>query len=173
MGIRDNPLYFTEDSSQIWGAAMRQYNPVLALRDYLQSLTIEDDEDPDYDAALDPQVEARPELRWRAMHSKSSSQTARIAEQLDEEKFVTEFTKAVIKGWKGLKLEHLETLLLIDMTGKSGDEELEYSLENAETLVSSSTEFDTWLNEVVFDLDNFRTGPKGPVLRKAGAVLPE
>jgi len=26
-------------------------------------------------------------------------------------------------------------------------------------LVSSSTEFDTWLNEVVFDLDNFRAGP--------------
>lgn len=93
-----NPLYFTEDSSQIWGAAMRQYNPVLALRDYVQSLTIEDDEDPDYDAALDPQVEARPELRWRAMHSKSSSQTSRIAEQLDEERYDQEILASSDSG---------------------------------------------------------------------------
>lgn len=112
-------------------------------------------------------------LRKKCTGQKFDRKTRQVVEQLDEEKFVTEFTKSVIKGWKGLKLEHLETLLLIDMTGKSGDEELEYSLENAETLVSSSTEFDTWLNEVVFDLDNFRTGPKGPVVRKAGAVLPE
>jgi len=112
-------------------------------------------------------------LRKKCTGQKFDRKTRQVVEQLDEEKFVTEFTKAVIKGWKGLKLEHLETLLLIDMTGKSGEEELEYSLENAETLVSSSTEFDTWLNEVVFDLDNFRTGPKGPVVRKAGAVLPE
>jgi len=34
--------------------------------------------------------------------------------------------------------------------------ELEFTSDNAETLVSSSSEFDTWLNEVVFDLDNFR-----------------
>ena len=46
--------------------------------------------------------------------------------------------------------------------------EVEYSEENAEVLVSQSTEFDTWLNEVVFDLDNFRSEPKGEVSRKAG-----
>ena len=38
--------------------------------------------------------------------------------------------------------------------------EVNYSEENAEQLVSNSTEFDTWLNEVVFDLDNFRGGTK-------------
>jgi len=57
-------------------------------------------------------------------------------------------------------LEHLQTLLLIDTSGKDLAQELEYSEENAETLVSSSTEFDTWLNEVVFDLDNFRAEPE-------------
>jgi len=112
-------------------------------------------------------------LRKKCTGQKFDRKTRQVVEQLDEEKFVTEFTKAVVKGWKGLNLGHLETLLLIDMTGKSADEELEYTSENAETLVSSSTEFDTWLNEVVFDLDNFRTGSKGPIVRKAGAVLPE
>ena len=110
-------------------------------------------------------------LRKKCTGQKFDRKTRQVVEQLDEDKFVTEFTRAVIKGWKGLTLEHLETLLLIDMTGKNGSEELEYTSDNAETLVSSSTEFDTWLNEVVFDLDNFRTGSKGAVVPKAGKVL--
>jgi hypothetical protein len=60
-----------------------------------------------------------------------------------------------------LTLEHLETLILVDIEGQDPQTELEFTVDNAETLVSSSTEFDTWLNEVVFDLDNFRTGTKG------------
>lgn len=82
-----NPLYFTEDSKKIWGAAMRQYNPVLALRDYILELGIDDVEDPNYDPAFDPLVKERPELRYRAMHSKSSSETARIAERLNKERY--------------------------------------------------------------------------------------
>jgi len=92
-------------------------------------------------------------------------------ESLDEEKFITEFAKSVIKNWKGLTLEHLETLLLVDIEDQDSTKELEYSADNAETLVSSSSEFDTWLNEVVFDLDNFRTGSKGSAVPKTGKVL--
>ena len=57
------------------------------------------------------------------------------------------------------ELEQKESLY--DLTGKDPNSELEYTSDNAETLVSSSAEFDTWLNEVVFDLDNFRGGAKG------------
>ena len=40
---------------------------------------------------------------------------SRVAEDvLDDDKFVTEFTRKTIKGWKGLTLAHLETLILID-----------------------------------------------------------
>ena len=42
--------------------------------------------------------------------------------------------------------------------------EVEFSEENAEILVTNSAEFDTWLNEVVFDLDNFRSTSEGKVL---------
>jgi hypothetical protein len=112
-------------------------------------------------------------LRKKCTGQKFDRKTRQVVEQLDEDKFVTEFTKAVVKGWKGLTLDHLETLLLIDMTGKDGSEELDYTSDNAETLVSSSTEFDTWLNEVVFDLDNFRTGSEGTTVQKAGKVLPK
>tara|TARA_R110000796_G_scaffold67431_2_gene154537 strand:+ start:636 stop:1085 length:450 start_codon:yes stop_codon:yes gene_type:complete len=112
-------------------------------------------------------------LRKKCISTKFDRKTRQAVETLDEEKFVLEFTGAVVKDWKGLTLEHLETLLLVDISGQDPKKELEYSLENAETLVSSSSEFDTWLNEVVFDLDNFRSQPKGPVIPKAGKVLQE
>ena len=96
-------------------------------------------------------------LRKRCTVQKFDRKTRQLNEELDDEKFIVEFTGAVVKGWEGLTLEHLETLLLIDTEDKDMSEELPYSIDNAEVLVSSSTEFDTWLNEVVFDLDNFRS----------------
>ena len=67
-------------------------------------------------------------------------------ETLDEDKFVSEFSDASIKNWKGLTVEHLETLILIDTEGQDPEAEIEYSKENAEVLVTNSSEFDTWLN---------------------------
>ena len=99
-------------------------------------------------------------LRKRCTVTKFDRKTRQAVENLDEDKFVTEFALSTVKGWKGLTLEHLQTLILIDVDGQDLSKELEYTVENAETLVSSSTEFDTWLNEVVFDLENFRTEPK-------------
>ena len=99
-------------------------------------------------------------LRKRCTGQKFDRKTRAVVEQLDEDKFITEFTSAVIKRWKGLTMEHLETLLLVDYGDVDPSQTLPFTADNAETLVSSSTEFDTWLNEVVFDLDNFRTGPK-------------
>ena len=112
-------------------------------------------------------------LRKKCTTTKFDRKTRQAVEELDEEKFVTEFSRSVIKNWKGLTLEHLETLLLVDIEGQDPKKELEFTEENAETLVSSSSEFDTWLNEVVFDLDNFRTGSKGPTPKPAGKVLQE
>jgi hypothetical protein len=94
-----------------------------------------------------------------------------IMEDLDEDKFVEEFTKSTVKNWKGLTIEHLETLVLIDTNNQDMSKEVEYSQENAEVLVSSSTEFDTWLNEVVFDLDNFRSRREGETAGSAGKTV--
>jgi hypothetical protein len=112
-------------------------------------------------------------LRKKCTTQKFDRKTRQAVESLDEDKFITEFTKAVVKNWKGLTLGHLETLLLIDMDGKDPEDTLEYSEDNAETLVSQSTEFDTWLNEVVFDLDNFRTERKGRSSKPARKVSKE
>ena len=110
-------------------------------------------------------------LRKRCTVQKFDRKTRQVVETLDEDKFVSEFSAAVIKGWEGLTLEHLETILLIETEGKDMSEELPYTIDNAEVLVSSSTEFDTWLNEVVFDLDNFRTDrDRGPSAETGEAV---
>ena len=100
-------------------------------------------------------------LRKRCITQKFDRKTRAITEDLDEDKFVEEFAKATLKNWKGLTLEHLESLVLIDMEGQDPTQEVAYSSENAEQLVSNSTEFDMWLNEVVFDLDNFRHKSEG------------
>lgn len=99
-------------------------------------------------------------LRKRCTVQKFDRKSRQVVETLDEDKFIREFAVATIKNWKGLTLAHLETLLLIDTDGQDMNKELEYTEENAEVLISSSNEFDTWLNEVVFDLDNFRAGGK-------------
>ena len=110
-------------------------------------------------------------LRKRCINSKFDRKTRQLIEELDEDKFVIEFSNAVIKNWKGLTLEHLQTLLLIDTTGQELNEELPYSKENAQILISSSNEFDTWLNEVVFDLDNFRDRGEGGSEKPTGKTV--
>ena len=42
---------------------------------------------------------------------------------------------------------------------------MEFSEENAQSLVENSTEFDNWLNEVVFDLENFRSHEQGKTVQ--------
>ena len=96
-------------------------------------------------------------LRKKCTQSKFNRKTRAFEESLDDEKFVKEFSEATIKNWKGLKLSYLEDLILVDLKGQNLEDEMEYTLENALVLVENSSEFDNWLNEVVFDLENFRS----------------
>ena len=96
-------------------------------------------------------------LRKRCVQNKFNRKTRAFEETLDETKFVKEFTESTVKGWRGLKLSYLEDLLLVDLKGQDPQKELDYTSENAEQLVENSTEFDNWLNEVVFDLEHFRS----------------
>lgn len=109
-------------------------------------------------------------LRNRCIETKFDRSTRQATEKLNEKKFIAEFTDATIKDWSGLKLEYLESLLLVDISGKDPNEELRFSKKDAELLISRSSEFDTWVNEVVFDLENFRTGTKGSDVEAPGEV---
>jgi len=112
-------------------------------------------------------------LRKRCVSTKFDRKTRQPEEVLDEDKFVREFTEATIKNWKGFKLKYLEELLLVDLKNNDPEDELPYDQEQAQVLIQNSTEFDTWVNEVVFDLDNFRARPDRGNVGKTGKVAEE
>lgn len=109
-------------------------------------------------------------LRKRCIKTKFDRKTHQAVEELDEDKFVHEFTKATVKNWKGLKLAYLEELILVDLGTNDPDSQLEFNLENAESLVQNSADFDNWVNEVVFDLANFRGKSERKTVGKTGKV---
>ena len=103
---------------------------------------------------------SRPELaslRKRCLITRFDKATRKAVEELNEDKFVAEFTKATIKNWKGFKYKFLEDFVLVDLSKVDPEAELEYSQENAKVLITNSSDFDTWINDTVFDLDNFRS----------------
>ena len=94
-------------------------------------------------------------LRNRTLKQKFNKKTRAFEETMDDDLFLTEYVKAVIKGWKGLKYEFVSQLLLIDTDSVNLQDELRFTLENAELLMKNSADFDTWITEVVGDLENF------------------
>jgi len=75
-------------------------------------------------------------------------------ESVDNDLFLNMYVPALLKGWKGFKLEYLQELIPIDTSSAEG-EELDYSEQNAIELVKNSVEFDDWINSIVKDIKNF------------------
>ena len=98
-------------------------------------------------------------LRKKCVTTKFDKKTRQPEEVLDEERFLVEYCKAVIKGWSGLKYRYLEELLLVDVSELDPEDELVYTAENAETLMRNSSVVDSWVTETVGELENF-TGSK-------------
>jgi len=98
-------------------------------------------------------------LRKKCISTKFNRSTHQPEENLDEDKFIVEYTKSVVKGWKGLKFSYLEEFLLVDVSDFKPDDELPYTQDNAELLMKNSTGFDTWVSDTIGDLENF-TGNK-------------
>lgn len=94
-------------------------------------------------------------LRKKCVTTKFDKKTRQPAEVLDEEKFLTEYCKEVIKGWSGLKYRYLEELLLVDVEQFDPEDVLPYTKENAEVLMKNSNSFDTWVTDTVGELENF------------------
>ena len=109
-------------------------------------------------------------LRKKCTQQKFNRKTRAFEETLDDDKFVKEFTNSTVQGWKGLQLGFLEDLVLVDLKNQDTSSLLEYTEDNALLLVENSSEFDNWLNEVVFDLENFRTDFKSKTKGQTGPV---
>ena len=78
-------------------------------------------------------------------------------QELDQDKFLARFCSEAIKGWSGLTYEYLDELMLVDLSEvKDTSKTIEYSEDNAITLVRNSVSFDNWVKDTVFELDSFR-----------------
>ena len=109
-------------------------------------------------------------LRKRCTQNKFNRKTRAFEEVLDDDKFIKEFTEATVKSWKGLKLSYLEDLVLVELGSNEPNSLLPYTDENAQQLVENSNEFDNWLNEVVFDLENFRSAEQAKIKGQVGVI---
>ena len=95
-------------------------------------------------------------LRSRCVQQVFNKKTTSYEEKMDDDTFLTEYTKSVIQNWKGFKLGFAKNMLLLgDMTPADEEKELEFTQENVEVLMRNSQDFDTWVTEMVGDLENF------------------
>ena len=94
-------------------------------------------------------------LRKRCLSTKWDKKSHQPIEEMDDDKFIVEYCKAVIKGWKGLKYSYLEELLLVDVSALDPEDTLPFTPDNSELLMKNATDFDTWVTEMVGDLENF------------------
>jgi len=94
-------------------------------------------------------------LRNRCVKQKFNKKTRAFEETLDEDIFLVEYVKAVIKGWTGFKFDYLRQLVLIDLKDLDLKDELPFTIENAEILMKNSPDFDTWVTEATGELENF------------------
>lgn len=93
-------------------------------------------------------------LRKKA--TKQTYKNRQPIEELNDDLFLQLYVQACIKGWKGFKLSYLEQLAPVDLAGQNPDDELEYTEENALSLMKGSTNFDAFISEMVTDLGNFQ-----------------
>jgi len=91
----------------------------------------------------------------KATTTSFNKKTHQPEESLDSELFMELYTKALIKGWTGLKLGYLKELLPVELGDMELEEEIEYTEKNALDLRQNATDFDTWLSSVVGDIRNF------------------
>lgn len=78
-------------------------------------------------------------------------------DEIDPEKYNRAVAAEAIVGWDGLTMALLSTLVPINEEAiEHPEDEFEFSVTNAESLIMHSVEFSSWLVERVSDLDSFR-----------------
>lgn len=91
----------------------------------------------------------------RKKASKTTYKNRQAVEEIDDELFLKLYVAATVKGWSGLKYSYLEKLAPVDLAGKDPETMLDYSEDNALAIMKASTDFDSFVSDVVSDLGNF------------------
>ena len=98
-------------------------------------------------------------LQERCTIKKLDPRSRKIYPKLDEEKFLDEYVRATIKGWEGFKVKYLKNFVISTAEEKyDEDDEINYTHENAMSLIRNSNLFDSWISDMTTDLSNFTKG---------------
>ena len=115
--------------------------------------------------------ETNQQILKRCEETKFDSKSRKPYTELNQDKFLDEYVRATVKGWSGFKFKYIPKFLLIDLSSFNEEDEMEYSHENALTLMKNSTVFDTWVSEVLSDLENFTGSQSTQKLTKSKDTL--
>ena len=94
------------------------------------------------------------------------TKTRTPVQKFDDDLFLQIYVGSVIKGWEGLKLKFLKQLVLVEVSPEQEEEELDFSEDNALSLMKNSVIFDNWISEVISDLGNFTKSNSKPKLEE-------
>ena len=94
-------------------------------------------------------------IRNRSLSYKFNKRTRQREEEIDNDKFLEEYTKRAIKGWKGLYVNNLPQLLPIDMENADPNEVIDYNETEALELIKNSTVFDQFITDAMQDYEQF------------------
>ena len=129
------------------------------LSSMIKADTIIEIEHPEYDGFIVKvgfvSKEKTRKMIERSTVKKFSKSTHQLEEDVDNDLFLDLYTKALVKGWKGLKAEYLLELAPVDIGDTDLDSTVDFSDENALILMQNSNAFDQWLSGVSGDIKNF------------------
>ncbi|RLF43728.1 MAG: hypothetical protein DRN17_05805 [Thermoplasmata archaeon] len=95
-------------------------------------------------------------IRKKSTHTTFNKRSHSPEEEVDSDIFQDLYVKAVIKGWRGLSLKYVSKLVPIDLSTIEDDSvELDYDHENAMQLMKNAPNFDSFVSDMVADLENF------------------
>jgi len=94
-------------------------------------------------------------IRNRALVFKFNKRTRQREEEVDNDKFLEEYSREVIRGWKGLTIRELARILPIDTAGADMTKDVPYSEEDALELLKNSTIFDQFVTDCMNDFEIF------------------
>ena len=81
-------------------------------------------------------------IRNASLTYKFNKRTRQREEEVDNDRFLENYAEKAILGWKGLKVKHMPALIPVDISGMDGEDDIEYSSDDAIELLKNSTVFD-------------------------------
>lgn len=94
-------------------------------------------------------------IRNRSLVVKFNKRSRQREEEVDNEKFLEEYSREVIKGWRGLTIRELARIMPIETNGANLDQQVPYTEEDALALLQGSPIFDQFVTDCMNDFELF------------------